>query len=163
MKTKEQGFVLSIDQASNNAGASLWYNGELKHWVLLSANSPKDPYSLRLQTQAEALDVWLHSVLPDGTVIKQILFEGVRRRLVLCTVGAFCISPKIQAVVHDKKNFVESTSWKKYAQLRGATGLLGEVKGVKALREIGFPLDRYPITSDDIADSILIYLTWKER
>lgn len=92
-----------------------------------------------------------------------MVFEGVRSRLVLCTVGAFLTVPRIQAVISQTKNFVESTTWKKYAQRNGATGPIADVKGVKALREIGFPLDRYPIQSDDIADSILIYKAWTER
>ncbi len=163
MRTFEQGYVVSIDQASNNAGVSLWYNGDLKAWVLLSSFSPKDPYSYRLQVMVTQLERWLDSQLPEGQVISQIVFEGVRSRLVLCTVGAFLTVPRIQAKLHQQKNFVESTSWKKYAQIRGATGPIKDIKGVKALREIGFPLDRYQITSDDVADSCLQYLTWRER
>lgn len=164
MKLKESGYVLSIDQASNAAGVTLWLDGELQAWVLLTSNSKKDPFALRVQTQVAQLEAWLSVQLPyEDQVIKQILFEGVRARLVLCTVGAFCTPKKIQAPVTTAHSFIESTTWKVWARNRGATGPVKDIKGVKALREIGFPLDRYPITSEDIADSCLLYLCWRDR
>lgn len=163
MKIKEQGFVLSIDQASNNAGASLWYNGELKATKCLAATSPKDPISKRLQTQVRGLELFLDEHLPADAEIRQILFEGVRARLVLCTVGAFLTPARIQAKLSPKHNFVESTSWKKYAQRLGALGVLAEIKGIPALRQIGFDVDRYGIVSQDVADSILMYLCWRDQ
>lgn len=163
MKDKERGFVLSIDQASNAAGASLWFDGVLQAWTVLNSKSKLDTFSARMQAIVAQLDEWLNIMLTRDQIINQILFEGVRSRLVLCTVGAFCTIPKIQAHVKVPANFIESTSWKVYARDRGATGKLAEIKGVRALREIGFPLDKYPIVSDDVADSCLIYLKWASQ
>lgn len=71
--------------------------------------------------------------------------------------------PLIQVKLHPKFSFVESRSWKKYAADRGASGPIKDIKGLKALREIGFPVEQYGIESDDVADSILIYKTWVNR
>lgn len=161
MKTaKEQGYVLAIDQASNNAGASLWLDGEYVAGVLLSSASKLDSFPVRMQAIVAQLELWLESVLPPDYYIEKIIFEGVRSRLVLCTVGAFCTIPRIRGHVKQDKNFIETTTWKSWAKRHGATGALKDIKGVKALREVGFPLSRNPITSDDIADSCLLYLTW---
>lgn len=161
MFVKEQGWVLVIDQASHCAGVSLWYNGVLKHTTELKSHSKTEPFSRRLQFQAEQLDVFLTQALPECACITKIVFEGVRSRLVLVTVGAFLTPKRINAKISPKASFVESTSWKKWAQRHGATGPISEIKGVKALGETGFPTDG--ITSDDIADSIMMYQTWRER
>jgi hypothetical protein len=157
---KEQGWVLVIDQASNAAGVSLWYNGVLKQTTVLLSASPKDPLPKRLQCQVAQLNKFLSTHLPESAVITKIVFEGVRSRLVLVTVGAFLTCDRIHAKISPKTSFVESTSWKRWAQRHGATGPIGDIKGVKALKETGFPVDG--IDSDDIADSILIFQTWRE-
>lgn len=162
-KLKEQGYVLVVDQASNAAGVSLWYNGRLIATTVLESNSAKDPISRRLQDQIPQLDSFLAKHLPDAARITKIVFEGVRARLVLVTVGAFLTCPRIHAKLSPKASFVESTSWKKWAREHGATEeRLKDVKGVKALRETGFPVEEHGITSDDVADSVLMYLTWRE-
>lgn len=163
MYVKEQGWVLVIDQASHCAGVSLWYNGSLKSTTELKSHSKTEPFSRRLQYQAEQLDVFLTAILPESACITKIVFEGVRARLVLVTVGAFLTPKRINARLSPKTSFVESTSWKKWAQRNGATGPTSDIKGVKALRETGFPVDQHGITSDDIADSILMYSVWRER
>lgn len=162
-KLKEQGYVLVVDQASNAAGVSLWYNGSLKAHTVLRSSSEKDPISQRLQDQLPQLDAFLTAHLPDSARITKIVFEGVRARLVLVTVGAFLTCPRIHAKLSPKASFVESSSWKKWARKHGAMEeKIKDIKGVKALRETGFPVDDYGITSDDVADSILMYLTWRE-
>lgn len=164
MKPKEQGYVLSIDQASNAAGVTLWHNGNLASWVLLSSENERDPFPKRMAAMVEQLQQWLDIVLIDGQQIDTVLFEGVRLRLVTCTVGAFCSPTQLRNChVKEKSSFIESSSWKSYARKQGATGAVKDIKGVKALSEIGFPLDQYPIKSDDIADSVLIYLTWASK
>lgn len=62
-----------------------------------------------------------------------------------------------------EKNFVVTSTWKYWASRRGATGPSKDIKGVKALSEVGFPVEKYGIASDDVADSILIYLAWREK
>ncbi len=160
---KEQGYVLCIDQASNAAGVSLWYNGLLKDTTVLRSSSEKDPISQRLQDQLPQLDAFLNVNLPKSARVTKIVFEGVRARLVLVTVGAFLTCPRIHAKLSPKASFVESSSWKKWARRHGALEeKVKDIKGVKALREVGFPVDEFDICSDDVADSILMYLTWRE-
>lgn len=164
MTPKEQGLVLSIDQASNAAGVSLWQNGELLATMVLKAAKATDPMSARLRQQVEQLTVFLSKHVGDGGMITKILFEGVRARLVMTTVGAFLTCPLINAKVHPTASFVESFAWKKYARDRGATeASFKDIKGVKALRDIGFDVDGFGIESDDEADSVLIYLTWASK
>lgn len=163
MLLKEQGWVLVIDQASNQAGVSLWYNGQLKATTVLESKKASDAFSRRIQHQVPQLTAFLDAHLPKEALVYNVIFEGVRARLVLITVGAFLTCPRLHVKLSPKASFVESASWKKWAQRRGATGPIKDIKGVKALREVGFPVDSYGITSDDVADSILIYLTWRER
>lgn len=163
-KPKENSWILSVDQASNLAGASLWHNGVLIDTELLQSKKNTDPIATRLVTQVTQLTSWLDGILPEGEYIKDVVFEGVRSRIVLITVGAFLTCPHLRyCKVHPKRNFVESLLWKYYAKARGAEGPAKDIKGVKALREIGFPVDEHRILSDDIADSLLIYLTWRDR
>lgn len=162
--SKADGYVLAIDQASNVAGVSLWHNGDLVGVTCLTATST-DSMARRLQTQVPQLTSFLDTHLPAGLLIRKILFEGVRSRLVLITVGAFLTCPRIDAKMHQKFTFVESSAWKKYAQKRGATGPFKEIKGVKALKETGWspPADLRGVINDDVADSILMYLCWSAQ
>ena len=163
MLLKEQGWVLVIDQASNVAGVSLLLNGELRGTTELRSRASTDTFSRRLQTQLPQLTAFLDAHLPHDASVTKIVFEGVRARLVLITVGAFLCCPRINAKMCQRASFIESTSWKKWAQMRGAVGPLKDIKGVKALRESGWDMVKYPVTSDDIADSLLIYQTWRDR
>lgn len=163
MKPKEFGYVLSVDQASNLAGVSLWHNGELKATTVLKSRSPDDPFSRRLQTQVPQLTAFLDTHVPKEYQIEKVVFEGVRSRLIVAVVGAFLTCPRIHARVSEKANFVESSSWKKWASRNGATGKISEIKGVKALTETGFDCVGKGIVSDDVADAILIYYAWRDR
>jgi hypothetical protein len=163
MKIKEHGYVLAVDQASNCAGVSLWYNGELQATTTLLSKDKGDPFARRIQTQLDQLTAFLNTHLPRGVDIEKVVFEGVRSRLITAVVGAFMCCPRISAKLSEKANFIESSSWKRWAQTRGATGPFKDIKGVKALREAGWDFGKHPISSDDVADSILIYLTYKDR
>lgn len=163
MKPAEAGWILSIDQASNTAGVSLWRDGHLKAHTVLRSNASTDSFAKRLQTQVPQLTSFLNAHLPPKIKITKILFEGMKARLVLCTIGAFLTCDRLDTKLHATHSFVESSSWKKWAQSHGATGPFKEIKGVKALRETGYPVDSLGISSDDTADSILIYLTWRAR
>jgi len=163
MKNKERGYVLSIDQASNVAGVSLWYDGELRATTELLSASPKDPFARRVQGQLHQLTAFLDLHVPAEIMIDTVIFEGVRARIVICVVGAFMCCPRIDSKLVEKANFVESSSWKTWAKERGATGSHKLIKGVKALTEAGWDGDKYPITSDDIADSVLMYMTWRDK
>ena len=152
--------ILSIDQASNKAGCSLWSKaGQLHATAALTYGNPADPYSRRLQGLAKQLESWL---LTQPTVT-QIIFETTKPKLVLASVGAFLTAPSLNVKLHETASFVSPSTWKKWAQLHGATGAFKLIKGVKALRETGFDVDGYGIDSEDVADSVLIYLAWRER
>lgn len=163
LNIKEQGWVLVIDQASNCAGVSLWYNGDLKATTELRSESSKDSFARRLQHQVPQLTAFLDRVLPDSATITKILFEGVRSRLVLVTVGAFLTCPRINAKLSPRTNFIESTSWKVWARNRGATGPIADIKGIKSLKETGFHVDDAFLTSEDVADSIMMFNAWREK
>lgn len=164
MSFKENGWILAIDQASNVAGVSLWYFGKLQATTKLLSNKASDPLPKRLQTQVPQLTAFLQQHLPAEQEVSTVIFEGVRARLVALVVGAFLTCPLlVKCRISPKTSFVESQSWKIWAKRRGATGPVKDVKGVKALRDVGFPVDLYEVDSDDVADSILIYLTWKDK
>jgi hypothetical protein len=161
---KEAGYILAIDQASNCAGVSLWHNGSLQAWRTLDSASPKDPFGRRLATQVQQLTEFLAEELPAGEEIKVLLFEGVKSSMVLATVGAFCVCPQLQGCkFNPKHSFISALSWKKWARDHGATGPFKEIKGVKALKETGWEFETYPIFSDDVADSLMIYQCWRDR
>jgi hypothetical protein len=163
MKPHEAGYVLSVDQASNAAGVSLWLDGSLIATTVLTSKSAGDPFSRRIQGQLDQLNVFIDQYVPADIIITKVIFEGVRSRLVMIVAGAFLTCPRIDAKISEKHNFIESSSWKNYARARGATGTFKDIKGVKALRECGWDFVKYPIVSDDVADSVLMYLTWKTR
>lgn len=163
MKPKEAGYVLSIDQASNLAGVSLWLDGDLVATVVLRSRSPDDPFSRRIQFQLEQLTEFLNTQLPPGVNVEKIIFEGVKARLVTIVVGAFLCCPRIHAKMHESASFLYSSTWKAWARRNGATGLIADIKGVKALREAGFDVEKYGIVSDDVSDSILMYFAWRDK
>lgn len=156
---KDSGYVLSIDEASNLAGISLWLNGNLIAQVCLKATK-KFSYSRRLQELTDQLNDFLNSSLPPDVVIEKVVMEGVRSRTVQMVCGAFLTCKRIDAEL--KGAFVETPSWKRWAKDHGATQPFHEIKGVFALREVGFPVDDHAIVSDDVADSCLQLLCWKE-
>jgi hypothetical protein len=156
-------FVLSIDQASNAAGVALFKDDKLLAHTVLKSDSPKDPYGKRLVTQIKQLEIFLDEHLGVAE-IDQLLFEGVRSSYVLTVVGGFCTARQLQNCKFSPKAcFVGALSWKKYARDRGATGKFGEIKGVKALREIGFDVDHHGITSDDVSDAVMMFFCYRQR
>lgn len=161
MIAKERGWVLSIDQAANAAGASLWYNGALVGTATLRSRRATDSISVRLRTIVDQLTEFLREKLPEGDRIVTVIFEGVQSRMVMITVGAFLVCPYLDARISPTLSFVQSSSWKSWAAKRGASGPKKDIKGVKALREVGFPVEN--IASDDEGDSCLIFMTWREK
>jgi len=156
----EENYVLAIDPASNKCGVSLWKDGAFVAGIDLESNSARDPFSIRLQTISFQLDLFLRGQLGENEKIRTVVCEGVRSVLVQICVGALLVCPQIEAKI-TTASFVHSTSWKKWAKDRGATGPLKDIKGVQALRES--TKDYHHVTSDDVADSILIYLTWVSK
>ncbi len=157
--------VLSMDQSSNLSGVTLWENGVLRGWVLLKSLDPKHSYGRRLVAQVTQLTDWLSTQLQDHEKIDTVLFEQVKATLVITVVGAFCTSPYLQHCrLHPTQTFVAPTSWKSWAKRKGAfSQAFKDIKGVTALRETGFDVDTHGITSEDVADSCLIFKSWEER
>lgn len=157
--SRTDGFVLSVDQGSNQAGVTLWRDGNLFDMCVLDGGG-SDVFSRRLCHQVPQLTAFLDKNVSKSIKLHKVVFEGVKARLVMVTVGAFLTCPRIDAKLHQQFSFVESSSWKRWARDHGATGPFKEIKGVKSLKETGFPTDKYARMTEDIADSILIYKTW---
>lgn len=163
MKSKEAGYVLSIDQASNAAGVSLWLNGNLIATTVLRSRKPTDPFSRRVQYQLEQLTDFLNEHLPPGLDVQKVLFEGVKSRLVLIVIGSFLCCPRIHAKMSESASFIYSSSWKQWAKKNGAAGPTADIKGCRSLAETGFDMVTHHIVSDDISDSVMIYKCWAAR
>lgn len=152
--------VLSIDQASNNAGVSLWQHGMPRAWTVLAAKKKTDPLSVRLVQQRQQLETFLNEQLASTEDIDVVLFENVKSKVVLLCAGAFLSLDIFQCKFKPKEHIVHPSSWKSYLRKRGATG---EIKGVKALEQGWPPSKRLKLQSDDVADSMAIYLAWQEK
>lgn len=157
-----RGWILSVDPASNTCGVSLWRDGLFIAGEDLKSGSPKDPLSRRLRDVRDGLERFLDKHAP-GVIIDNVVCEGVRSRIVELCIGGLITARNVEARLHPKNSFVESPSWKRWAQLRGAKGPLKDIKGLKALVEIQWPFEKYPIHSDDVADSVMIFLAWRDR
>ena len=111
-KTKEKSYVLSVDPASNACGVSLWLDGTMADSALLSSNSPRDLFSVRLQTIALQLETFLSKNLKEDERVTTVVCEGVRSVLVQICIGALLCSKYIEAPIKTG-SFVHATSWKK--------------------------------------------------
>lgn len=159
---KGEGWVLSVDQASNAAGVSLWHNRSLVATAVLKSKNSRDAFSRRIQAQAADLRKFLDDHLPPGEVIKTVVFESVKSRIIMAVIGSVLVHERIESPL-TPSHMIGSMSWKKYAQGLGAKGPLKDIKGVPALVDIKFDVEKHGITSEDIADSVLIYLTWLHK
>lgn len=162
--SKVLGWVLSIDQASNAAGVALFWNGQLVDSTVLVSQSLTDPFSRRVQHQVPQLTAFLSKHLKPGQVVEKVIFEAVRARLVMVTVGAFLTCPYIAAKLNEKQSFVESSTWKRWAREHGAKEeFFKDIKGCSALRDTGFDMKKHGIVSDDVSDAILQFYAWRDR
>lgn len=155
--------VLCIDQGSNLAGVTLWQKdgfrspSKLLASALLKAD-PKAKYTTRIQQLVPQLTEFL----ADKPRVELLLFENVRPKLVLVTVGAFLTCPHLDLSLTEYNSFVSSSTWKTWARERGATGPYTKIKGRKALGETGFDMSTIP-DSDDVADSVMMFLAWEQK
>jgi hypothetical protein len=158
MWPKEAGYVLSIDPATNLAGVSLWHNGVLVAWRVLDTANKKASVSWRLRQLVTLLDGFLNDHCDDS--LSQVIAENTPRApYVTMALGAILTHPRITCKFKNS-HWIGSTTWKKYAKSLGAQGHLRTIKGVQALKETGWDFEKYPVDSDDVADSILIYRAW---
>lgn len=159
---KSDGLVLSIDPGSNACGVSLWNDGNYVASTVLTSADSRDPYSRRLQNMLPQLSAFLTEQI-GNQIINTVVSEGVRSRLVQVALGGILTESHVNANLSPTKTFVESMTWKSYARIHGATGPIADIKGLVALRETGWDFEKCPVTSEDAADSILIYLAWKTK
>lgn len=162
MWPKEQGWVLTIDPASIQCAAALRFNGEPYARITLKAEK-KAKFSKRLQQLQEQLQSFLDECLGEEPVEK-VIVEGVRSEKVSQTVGAFMICTQIDSSL-GKNMVIHAPTWKSWARKQGATyeGTYLNIKGIKALQDIGWDFDKNPIASDDEADCELLYMAWRDR
>lgn len=158
------GWSLFIDQASNAAGVALCHDGELRGTETLCSIRSTDVMSRRLQDIMPQLTHFISKYVPQGEYVEKVFFEGVRSRIVLITVGAFLMCPRIKAWISPTRNFIETGTWKAWAKRNGATGPQKDIKGIRSLREIRPELfERHRIKTDDEADAVLMFLSLKDR
>lgn len=161
---KDPGYILFIDQASNAAGVALVKDGELMATETICSTRSSDVISQRLQDQIPRLSDFLNKYVPYGEFVRNVVFEGVRSRIVLISVGAFLMCPRLKCRISPKDNFVETRTWKAWAKRQGATGPTKDVKGMRSLREVRPELfERFRIKTDDEADAVLMMYAWMER
>lgn len=164
MPVKRTSKTLVIDQASNQAGVSLWSpDGALIATTLLKSKSSKNPFSKRVTYQLVQLEAFLEEQLEPGETVTHVLFEGVRSKLVLVVVGAFMTCSRLNAGLSPQHSFVPSSTWKSWAKRHGAKAFISDVKGVISLLETGYVVPAHCDINEDIADSIMMYLAWKEK
>jgi hypothetical protein len=161
VKSKENGFILAVDPASNNCGVSLWKDGAFCASRLLQSHHYTDPFSVRMQTILNGLESFLIVEMPPEAKVHTIITEGVRSRMLQTCIGSLIVSKYIYADLSPKTSFVEPQQWKSWAKKHGAN--CDPIKGIPALRGVGWDMKKFPVTSDDEADSILLYLTWRDR
>ena len=153
-------YSLSIDPATHCAGVSLFKNNELVSWTILTSNHSRDNLTDRMKAQVTQLEEFLQLNLPKGEMVGRIIMEDVRSKLLILSAGAYLTCPYIDAKVAYPYHFISPSKWKSWARRRGASGNSKEIKGLAALRMIKWDFDKYPIMSDDVADSVMQYYCW---
>ncbi len=140
----------------------MWDTDELlpRAWTVLKSRSPRDVLSARLVTQRAQLEQFLNAQLASTEDIGAVLIENVKSKTVLIAAGAFLSLDIFQCRFIPKEHIIHPSTWKAYLRARGATG---DIKGVRALEQGWVPARKLALDSDDVADSIAIYLCWKEK
>lgn len=149
---KDGRLTLSVDSGSNHMGLSLWDGIEFLRSGTVHAGKPTDPYSKRMKDIRAGFNAWLAEDGPITTVVS----ENIRLQLITIPLGIVFLHASTVAPFKTC-HAISPSSWKKWAQLHGATGKFKDIKGLKALSEVGWP---HPCHSDDEADSILIALCY---
>ncbi len=86
--------------------------------------------------------------------IDLVFTEVVKNKHVSLVSGALSIVEGIDG----KVIFVSPSSWKAFARRNGAKDK--DPKGIKSLQEMGWKKE---LTSEDEADSIMIYMAWRAK
>lgn len=155
------GWTLSIDPASRKAGVSLWFGDVYIASEALSSSLVT--WSERANDLRIKLQAFISRYVPKNEFITLVVIELVPKIVepsVQLIAGAI-IAEERYKVNPTRKCFVSPSSWKAFARKNGCKEK--DPKGVSALKDIGWDFDINPVTSDDVADSILIYLTWLRK
>lgn len=161
MKVLPNIYTLSVDPASRLCGVSLYRNKE--YIASISLESNLKTWSKRTADMRAQLQKFVSEHLPKGETITRAVMELVPK---ICEpsiqmAGGAILSDPLYNFDISRKYLVSPSTWKAYAKRKGSKEK--DPKGVSALRAIGFPVDKFKIISDDVADSILIFLAWAEK
>ena len=159
---KQQGYVLSVDPATISCGVSLWRDGQFVASRKLCGGSLKLPLSVRMRRLFDDYEQFLVDMDVDVGEIHTIVTENVRSKFLLVTIGLFFVPFAVKAPLKNS-HFIVPGTWKKWAQGMGALGPAKDIKGLKALREIGWDFDANPVGTEDEADSVFIYKAWAAK
>ena len=163
MWEKERGYILSIDPASLKCGASLRHNGQLIGWAKIDGGKKSTPMSEKMRRQAAQIDLFLNEHIPEGEFVHTVVFELTDNMVLNVSMGPWFSAAQVRVPIIKKTHYIRPSVWKKWAQAQGAEPPSARIKGLKALREIGWDFNTYPIDCDDVADSVLIYMAWAAR
>jgi hypothetical protein len=160
MKSTKDVYTISVDPASRLCGVSLWCNKEyiaaqslessLKTWSARAAH-------LRVQARKFVTDN-----LKGDAIVTRAVCELVPK-IAEPSIQMICGSILSDAIFNldlSRKFLVSPSSWKAWARRNGCTSK--DPKGVPALVETAFA-EKHVIKSDDVADSIMIFLCWYEK
>jgi len=142
-------------------GVSLWADKTYVSSVLLE--SKLKTWTARTADMRIQLKVFVEAYLPVGEKITRAVMELVPK---ICEpsiqmAGGAVLSDPAFSLDVTRKFLVSPSTWKAYVRRKGSKEK--DPKGVSALRAINFPVDAYGITSEDVADSIMIFLAWVEK
>lgn len=154
-------YTASIDPASRLCGASLFDGLTLIGGQCLT--SSQKTWSARAAEMRAQMKEFVLATLPKGTTVTRATIELVPKIVepsIQLIAGAILADPIFDLNI-TRKQFVSPSSWKAWARRHGA--LDKDPKGVVSLRQTGFPVEQYQIVSDDVADSIMIFLAWNEK
>lgn len=150
------GYHLAIDQASKEAGFSLWKDGQYVTGGVLVCKHGE--IGFRLQNLVKQLNLVLHRYLSPTDKVDIIIGENVRNNVVMACLGAFLMAH--EAIV-GRLELVSPSSWK--ARARVVMPGVRDPKGIPALIALGWDTDKFEVQDDNHADSIMIYLAYKAK
>lgn len=152
-------YCLSIDPGSNLCGISLWEDDKIIDTIALTGGKLKN-WSARLSKMSQQLEDFLNEHDIDTVTIvvaERIMFGNPPLQI---TVGYLINNKHIHANI-TPKSFILPAVWKAFAKKNGWTDRI--CKGVVVIEKCFPQYLPFCKKSEDIADSILIYLAWRRK
>lgn len=157
--------ILSLDPATKKIGWSIWEPGVNVPVMVAETVCPNPRWvvSERLKyLHKDFTEQMDQSLGPEFYgKIDRVLFETVQDKIVKLCMGVVLLSPYITCNIR-KVDWVNPSTWKKYAQSLGVKGTFSQIKGIEALKICHPELVKYAV-GDDSADSMLQYKTWEHK